>query len=160
MQTKTILQQKDTLRDLTLLLLTGACIALGGCETANMRTELAPPPPAFVPEIQTAEIHTVIQQQDLSKIEPAAGNTAAVIKTSAAPVSCLQVGLKEEDELYYQWGGKRLGLDISSRDGGDRYQDNSQATFRYSFSLQKKAPDRACRDDVASEKFRNIFNSP
>lgn len=150
------LQQDTLLRDAALLLLAGACMTLAGCETTSMRSDLAPPPPAFeVGELK--EVYTVVRQDDVAQIEPAAGNAATVIKTSAAPSKCLQIGMKEDDELYYQWGDNRLGFDVGTYNGGDRVDDFSEATVRYSFSLQKNAPDRACRDDLASERFRNFL---
>ena len=153
----TSLLQISAFNEITATLLACACIALTGCETASMRSELAPPPPAF--EVTALEeVHTVVRQEDVAMIEPAAGNAATVIKTSAAPSSCMQIGLKEDDDLYYQWGDKRFGLDFASNDGGDRFEDNSQARFRYSFSLQKNAPDRACRDDLASDRFRSVVS--
>ena len=152
----TSLLQISAFNEITLTVLACTCIALTGCETTSMRSELAPPPPAY--EVTALEeVYTVVRQEDVAMIEPAAGTAQSVIKTSAVPTSCMQIGIKEDDDVYYQWGDKRFGLDFDSRDGGDRYEDNSQATFRYTFSLQKNAPDRACREDVASERFNSLF---
>jgi hypothetical protein len=117
------------------MLLAGAAFVLSGCETAPMRTELALPPPAFVPSGENEALMTISYASDIAAIEPAAGNVQHILSVSdaARDESCLRVGLDGGDALFYQWGGNRLGLDVGSRSEFGF----GEATLRYSFSLQK-----------------------
>ncbi len=138
-------QGSDLLRDMAFLLIASAAVLLSGCETAPHRTELAMAPPVFIPAAENVaiytEVYTVLRAPAVTTIEPAAG--------TADTADCLQVGSKDEDALFYQWGDNRLGVDVASYSGGDRFEDYGEARMRYSISLQKNRTAPGCSENSA-----------
>ncbi len=140
--------------DAALMMLMAAAVMLSGCETVSERT-IALPPPAFDPGAYSVEpMHTVFYlDADPSLIEPAAGETVAIVRKDA----CRSRGGSEgAGTLSYRWGGNSFGLGFGGV--GPSESGDAMAALRYSFSLQTGSSSACGGGNALLDELRSRFH--